>query len=245
MNGQGMQFGAASTNPGFRWVPWVGLVGLVALIAAQVHAVMTSPPEVGMGHLQKILYVHVPIAWMSFIAFFVVFVASIAYLVRGNERRDLLAASAAEVGTVLTALTLALGSIWARPTWGTWWTWDPRLTLEAVLLIIFIGYLALRAFTEDAERRARWSAAVGILGALNVPVVYMSVRWWRTIHQTQSSPDTVDPSYVLGLRTNAIALLVVLIYLIARRYQVALLERKREVIAEEAALTQGGVHVGG
>jgi heme exporter protein C len=231
------------TIPAFSWLPWVGFAGVLGLIGAQVLGVVSSPPEVGMGHLQKILYVHLPVVWMAFIAFFVVFVASVSYLVRGNERHDLLAASAAEVGTVLIGLTLALGSIWAKPTWGVWWTWDPRLTTTAILFVTFVGYLALRAFTEDAARRARWSAAVGILAALNVPIVYMSVRWWRTIHQVQSSPATVDPSYVLSLRTNAIAFLVLLIYFIGRRYQAARLERERERVIEEAALRQGGVHV--
>jgi heme exporter protein C len=189
-----------------------------------------------MGHLQKIMYVHVPSAWNAFLAFFVVFVASVHYLWLKRERSDLLAASAAEVGTVFTALTLVLGSIWGRPTWGVWWTWDPRLTSTAVLLVIFAGYLALRAFADDADRRARWSAAVGILGALNVPIVYMSVKWWRTLHQTQSSPATVDPAYVVGLRANGIAFALLLIYLVRRRYQVAIAERDAERRRDDAAL---------
>jgi heme exporter protein C len=227
----------------FRWLKWVGLVGLLAVVGAELLGVLTSPPDRDMGHLQKIMYVHVPAAWMSFIAFFVVFLSSVAYLIGKDERRDLLAASAAEVGAVFTALTLALGSIWGRPTWGIWWIWDPRLTTTAILLVIYVGYLALRSFTDDPERRARWSAAVGILGFINVPIVYMSVNWWRSIHQTQSSPSTVDSSYVLGLRTNAIAFLIVLIYFIGRRYQAARLEREREHLLEESALGEGGVRV--
>jgi heme exporter protein C len=182
------------------------------------------------------MYVHVPSAWNAFLAFFVVFVASVHYLWLKRERSDLLAASAAEVGTVFTGLTLVLGSIWGRPTWGVWWTWDPRLTSTAVLLIIFAGYLALRAFADDPDRRARWSAAVGILGALNVPIVYMSVKWWRTLHQTQSSPATVDPAYVVGLRANGIAFALLLIYLVRRRYQTAIAERDAERRRDDAAL---------
>jgi heme exporter protein C len=214
----------------------LGPVALAAVATAQALAFTTSPPDRDMGHLQKIMYVHVPAAWSAFICFFVVFVASLHYLWRRRERSDLLAASAAEVGTMFTALTLVLGSIWGRPTWGVWWTWDARLTSTAVLLVIFVGYLALRAFAEDPERRARWSAAVGVLGALNVPIVYMSVKWWRTLHQTQSSPSTVDPAYTLGLRANAIAFVILLIYLIRRRYQTAIAERDAERRRDAAAL---------
>lgn len=227
-----------SDGPGTRFAIF-GLVVLVALVAAQVFGFLTSPPDRDMGHLQKIMYVHVPAAWNAFIAFFVVFVASVAYLWGGNLRRDLLAAAAAEAGAVLTALTLALGSIWGRPTWGVWWTWDPRLTSTAVLLVVFVGYLALRSFIDDPERRARWSAVVGILGFVNVPVVYLSVRWWRTIHQVQSAPSTVDPAYAWGLRLNALAFLLALLYFVALRYRAARLEQRVDELIERKAL--GGV----
>jgi len=219
-----------------------GLV-VVAFLAAQLVAVAISPAEAGMGHLQKIMYVHVPAAWSAFLAFGIVFVMSIAYLMRRRESHDLLAAAAAEVGVVLTGLTLALGSIWGRPTWGVWWTWDPRLTSTAVLFIIFVGYLALRSFVEEPEQRARWAAAVGILGFLNVPIVYMSVRWWRTLHQPSSSPATVDDPYVWGLRMNAVVFVLVMAWLVRRRYQASLLERAVESLEEERALATGGAHV--
>ena len=190
-----------------------------------------------MGDLQKIMYVHVPAAWSAFICFFVVFVASVRYLWRRNERDDLVAAAAAETGAVLTALTLMLGSIWGRPTWGVWWAWDARLTSTAVLLVIYVGYLALRAFADEPEQRARWSAAIGILGALNVPVVYMSVKWWRTLHQLQSTPSTVDPAYAWGLRLNGLAVLAIAITFIMHRYRVALLERAADRAAEREALS--------
>jgi heme exporter protein C len=225
---------AAAQPP--RSTALLGLVAFAAVLTAQALGFVTSPPDRDMGQLQKIMYVHVPSAWNAFLAFFVVFVASAHYLWLKRERSDLLAASAAEVGTVFTALTLILGSIWGRPTWGVWWTWDPRLTSTAVLLVIFAGYLALRAFAEDPDRRARWSAAVGILGALNVPIVYMSVKWWRTLHQTQSSPATVDPAYVVGLRANGIAFALLLIYLVRRRYQTAIAERDAERRRDDAAL---------
>jgi len=219
---------------------WLGVAALIALVGAQAFGLLTSPPDRDMGNLQKIMYVHVPAAWSAFVCFFIVFAASVRYLWRGGERADLIAASAAETGAVLTALTLALGSIWGRPTWGVWWTWDARLTSTAVLLLIYVGYLALRAFTDDPERRARWSAAVGILGALNVPVVYMSVKWWRTLHQLQSTPRTIDPAYAWGLRLNGIAVLLVAVYFISVRYRIARLERAVEQAEERAALQAEG-----
>ena len=221
-----------------RAAVWAVLV-LIAVAAAQAFAVLTSPPDRDMGDLQKIMYVHVPAAWNAFLAFVVVFAGSVMYLWKREERWDLLAGAAAEVAAVLTALTIALGSIWGRPTWGVWWTWDPRLTSTAILLVIIVGYLALRSFVDEPERRARWSAAVGILGSLNVPIVYMSVRWWRTLHQPQSSPSTVDPAYAWGLRLNAIAFLLVMIWLVRARYRAARLERGAERAAAREALGGG------
>jgi heme exporter protein C len=226
-----------------RWLLPFGWFAMLFFVGAQAAALLLSAPDRDMGHLQKIMYVHVPSAWISMIAFLVVFIASALYLVKRDMKYDMLAAAAAEVGVILTALTLALGSIWGRPTWGIWWTWDPRLTTTAILLLIYVGYLALRSFTEDEDRRARWAATVGILGFLNVPIVYMSVRWWRTIHQVQSTPDTVDPFYVLGLRLNAFAFLFLFIFFVGMRYYIARLERARAARVEEAALTEGGVHV--
>jgi len=215
---------------------WLAYISFGALIAAQTYAILTSPPDRDMGHLQKIMYVHVPAAWMTFLSFFIVLVFSVRYLWRRRENDDLLAASAAEVGATFNGLTLVLGMIWGRPAWGVWWVWDARLTSTLVLFLIFVGYLALRAFTDDAQQKARWSAAVGAIGALNVPIVYMSVKWWRTLHQPPSSPSTLDPAYTFGLRINAIAMLLVMIYFIRRRYEIARLERGVEHMAEAAAM---------
>jgi heme exporter protein C len=218
-----------------RW-PWFGAFAFLFLITSQALAIITSPADRDMGDLQKIMYVHVPSAWITMLSFFVVLVYSVRYLWQRRENDDLLAASAAEVGATFNGLTLVLGMLWGRPTWGVWWTWDARLTSTLVLFLIFVGYLSLRAFIDEPVRRAQWSAAVGILGAINVPIVYLSVRWWRTLHQVQSSPSTVDPLYVLFLRANAFAFLFVMIYFIRQRYEAARIDRDAELAAQAVAL---------
>lgn len=210
---------------------------------AQIVAIMMSPPDAAMGHTQKIMYVHVPTAWSAFFAFFLVFVYSVRYLWTGRERLDHMALGAAEVGAALTALTIAQGSIWGRPTWGVWWTWDPRLTTTAILLLIYVGYLALRAFTDDRERGARWAAAVGIFGFINVPIVYMSVRWWRTLHQVQSTTSSVAPSYRIGLLVNVVAITLLTVYFILKRAESARLERAADAALEQRML--GGAAAAG
>lgn len=199
-------------------------------IFAQIWGLFFSPTDSLMGEVQKLMYVHVPAAWNSFIAFFVVFVSSVLYIIRKKMFWDHLAAGAAEVGVVLTALTLSLGSIWGRPTWGVWWTWDARLTTTAILLFLYVGYLVFRGFLTDRDQRAKLSAPLGMLIFLNVPIVYMSVRWWRTLHQVQSSPSTIDPAMVLSLRLNAFAFLFVLILLITYRFR---LNRLREQLEDK------------
>ncbi len=226
-----------------RWLTLFGWGALAFLLLSQVLGVLTSPPDRDMGDLQKIMYVHVPSAFMSLIGYAVIFVFGILYLVKRDLRYDLLAASAAQVGAVFAAATLVTGSIWARPTWNVWWTWDARLTSMAVLFLMYVGYLVLRAFTEDEIRRARWSAAIAGLGFINSGIVYMSVKWWRTIHQMQSTPGTIDPAYVRGFRMNIIAFLFVFAYFVISRYRVARVVRDVEARIEERALAPNAENV--
>lgn len=218
-----------------RWSLF-GWFAVASVIAAQAISIAISAPDRDMGDLQKILYIHVPAAWNMGLCYLAVALYSLRYLWKRNERDDLKAAAAAEVGTVLNGLTLILGMIWGRPTWGVWWAWDARVTSTLIMFLIFAGYLALRSFVDEPERRAQWSAAAGIFGAINYPIVYMSVRWWRTLHQVQSTPGTLDPSYTLSLRLNAFAILFLVIYFIRRRYEAALTERVAEQVLQAAAL---------
>ena len=165
-------------------------LSVVAMIAALYAVFVFAPPERVMGDVQRIMYVHVSLAWLSYLAFFVVFVCSIVYLWRRDERWDAVARASAEVGVVLTTLFIVSGALWGRPVWGTWWTWDPRLTTTAILWFIYVAYLMLRAYVPEVPRAARYAAVLGIVGFLDVPIVHMSVTWWRALHP---EPTVVRP----------------------------------------------------
>lgn len=158
------------------------LLGLIAVLAAAVRALFFTPVEAMQGPAQKIFYLHVPAAWTTFLAYVLVGVCSGLYLWLRDPRLDLYAEASAEVGTVFAMVMLTTGPIWGKPIWGTWWQWDARLTSTLFLFFLFVGYLALRSAVYDPAERARYSAVVGILGALLVPFVHLTVYMFRTIH---------------------------------------------------------------
>ena len=170
----------AATRPNWRGY-LVILTGLFMLSNLYLIS-MVAPTDFVLGHIQRVFYFHVPIAVMSFLAFFLVFVASAIYLVRRGPRWDSLAHSCAEVGLLFVTLALLTGVIWARPVWGTWWTWEPRLTTTLILWLIYVAYLMIRFNAPNSSKGARYSAVVGIVGFVDVPIVYYSVVWWRSIH---------------------------------------------------------------
>ena len=140
------------------------------------------PTERVMGIVQRIFYFHVPLALVGFLSFFIVFIASILYLVKRSEKWDRRAQAAAEVGVVFLTGAIISGAIWAKPVWGTWWTWDPKLTTTFILWVIYIGYLMVRNLAPSRGQAARYSAVIGIIGAIDIPIVYMASEWWRTLH---------------------------------------------------------------
>ena len=206
----------------------LGVAALASLVAGSAIGLFVVPADAAQGNVQRLMYVHVPAAWLAFLAFFVVFLMSVLYLVQRQVRWDRVAAASAEIGVVFTVLTLLLGMMWGKPTWGVWWTWDPRLTTTAILLAIYVGYMALRSFADDADKRARWAAIVGIIGFVNVPIVYMSVTWWRTLHQPPSSPRSVSPDILWTLMLNVAAFSLVYAYLMVRRVRLEKLEGELE-----------------
>ncbi len=175
------------------YVAWAAValsLVLVFFVARKADAAMG-------GELQRIFYFHVPSAWVAYLAFAIVFVASIAYLRTGSSKWDLLAGGAAEIGVVFCTLVLITGPIWAAPVWGTWWQWDARLTSALVLWLTYVGYLFLRVLSTEPARTGRLAAVVGIAGFVNVPIVHFSVQWWRTLHP--SGPTPANPAEASGL----------------------------------------------
>lgn len=161
------------------------IVDILAIIVVPVglwFAFVYAPMEVRMGGIQKIFYFHVASAWIGFFAFFVTFVASVLLLIKKNHLYDEIAEASAGVGVIFCTIVIVTGPLWARPVWGVYWTWDPRLTSTLILWFIYVAYLMLRGFVEDADKRAKFSAALGIIGFIDVPIVFLSIRWWRTIH---------------------------------------------------------------
>lgn len=213
-----------------RWV-WkaVAAIGVAMFLALPYLGLVWVPPEKYMGEVGRILYVHVPQVWMGLLGMTVNFGCSVAFLFRRSFVADSLAEASAEVGVVLGAVGVVLGSIWARPTWGAWWTWDPRLTTAAIMLVIYMGYLTLRRFVEDPEKRATWSAVLGIIAFVDIPVLWFSVRWWKSIHQTQSNPSTVDSAMTMVLRWAATAFLCALFVFVYQRFLLAQAQRAREL----------------
>lgn len=165
-----------------RWNRILIPISAIGIIGGLYMALIFAPTEATMGHVQRIFYFHVPSAWVGFFAFFVTFVASILYLWKADLKWDRLAFSSAEIGVAFMTMAIITGSIWARPVWNTWWTWDPRLTLSAVVWVIYVAYVMLRAAVEEPTRRARFAAVFGIAGFASVPLDFFAIRWWRTIH---------------------------------------------------------------
>jgi heme exporter protein C len=216
-----------------RRVAWVlGWLAVLGLAAGLVMAFGVAPREVTQGNVQRIMYLHVPTVLVAYLAFGVVLVASIVYLWRRDPAADRLAHASAEVGVLFTGLTIAAGAIWGKPTWGTWWTWDARLTTVAILFVMYLGYLLLRGMIEDRERAARYAAVLGIVAALDVPLVHFSVYWWRTLHQPPSllkpGPATVSQSILAALLVNIAAFALLYAYFVAKR--VGVLRREQEVL---------------
>jgi heme exporter protein C len=211
----------------------LGWLAALSVLAGLLMGFGVAPREATQGNVQRIMYLHVPSVWVAYLAFAVVFVASVVYLARRAEGADRVAHASAELGVLFTGITIATGSIWGKPTWGTWWTWDARLTSVAILFVMYLGYLLLRGMIDERERAARYAAVLGVVAALNIPLVHFSVYWWRTLHQPPSlmkpGGSSMPRVIVAALLVNFAAFTLLYLYFLARRVRLLRLE------AEEAS----------
>lgn len=211
--------------------PALGFVAAAAVTAAVVYGLFGVPADANQGDAQRIMYPHVASAWLAYLSFGVTALGGLMWLWKRDLRWDALAVSGAEIGVVFTALAIWGGMMWGRPVWGTFWTWDPRLTTTALLLALYLGYLLLRSLSDDPARRATRAAIAGLVAAVDIPLVHFSTEWWRGLHQNPTflSPQTImDPPAPLLFRLALIGMVVAFTilwgYLMIRRYQLARLE---------------------
>jgi heme exporter protein C len=217
----------------------LGFVALAAVLAAAGFGLFVVPADLNQGDAQRIMYPHVASAWLAYLSFGVTALAGIGWLWRRDLRFDAVAVSSAEIGVMFTAFAIWGGMMWARPVWGTFWQWeDPRLTTTALLLALYVGYLLLRRLSDDPARRATRAAIVGLVAAVDIPIVHFSVIWWRGLHQ---GPTFLDPNkilhpaaplpFVLALVGMVLAFTLTWSWLLIRRYQLARMQATREEAA--------------
>ena len=204
---------------------WLGLLSVGSLSWALYSIFYIAKLDRFQSVPQKIFYIHVPSAWISFFAFFLVFIFSVKYLLTSKTKDDLLANSFAEVGVFFNTLVLITGPIWARPIWGVWWTWDARLTTSLILWLLYVAYLMLRAYIDEFDRRARLSAVLGIFSFLNVPIVHYSVLWWRTLHPApvvirSGGMADLPMSMHIALWSSCLSVLLLFLYLARKRFKI-------------------------
>ena len=209
----------------------VGVVTVVALVALVAFGLWGAPADAVQGDAQRVMYLHVPSAWLAYLAFFVTAVASALFLWPRTRSRtwDRVAGASAELGVMFTGLALALGSIWGKPVWGFWWAWDARLVSTAFLFFLFVGYLALRRIPGDPVGAAKRNAIAALIAFVDVPIVHFCVEWWRTLHQkaTVFNPELspqIEGVMGLTLWIGTLAFTLVYVYLLDRRYRLAVLE---------------------
>ncbi len=223
-----------------RWLVILTALGGLAVMTAALFALWLAPSAVGLTPnetaAQRIIYFHVPAAWLSMLAFGVTMVASIGYLASNKRNWDSLAVSSAELGLVFTLAATASGSVWAKPAWNVWWTWDPRLTTYTIMFLLFVAYFMLRSAMEDPARRARFSSVYAIFAFLSVPITFMSIRWWRTIH-----PVLIDSNDGFGLSSGMMtaffislaAFTLLYVVLLIHRYRLEQMKEQVELLKEQ------------
>lgn len=223
-----------------RLVPWFGwAAGLLAALGLYIGLVV-APTDAQQGEAYRIIFVHVPTAWMSMVVYLAMALWAGIGLAFNSRLASMLACALAPTGALMTFLALWTGALWGKPTWGTWWVWDARLTSELVLLFLYVGFIALHASIEDARRADRAAGLLALVGVVNVPIIYFSVKWWNTLHQGASVSLSKAPSMatpmLAGMLVMALACWMYCIAVALMRLRVILLERERETAWARRAL---------
>jgi heme exporter protein C len=216
----------------------LGAVALLFVIAAAYASFYIAPTERTMGDIQRIFYFHAATAWAGEMVFFVCFLANLLYVWRRDQKYDALGVSCAEVGLACITVVLITGPIWAHPVWGIWWTWDARLTSTFVLWLLYVSYLLLRSLIEETERRALLSALFGIFAFIDVPLVFFSIRWWRTQHPSPvimgGAGSGLDPVMKKVFFFNVLAMHIFALFLVVERYVLERTKHDVESLRREA-----------
>jgi len=227
-------------SPKVRWIGAIsGILGVGLMVMVHWMVFFWVPTERTQGVVQRIFYIHVPAAWVAFMAFGIVAVFSALYLWRKDVRFDMAAYSAAEGGMVYTVIVLLTGPLWGRVAWGAWWVWDPKLTLTLLLWFIYLGYFLVRASTDNSERGKRFAAVLGIVGALDIPLIYFSVVWFRSMHPgpvvMKADGPSIEPEMLAALFTGLGSSTLIFFSLFLFRYR---LERVRWVLVHRQMIAE-------
>ena len=210
------------------------LLSGVSMVGALYLVFLYAPTDRNLGISQRIFYFHVSMAWVGFLAFFWVLVGSVGYLWKRSQKMDRLAYSSAEIGVVFTTLMLITGVLWAKPAWGVWWTWDPKLTTSLILWLLYVAYLMLRAYSPRGDQGARFAAVLGIIGFVDVPIIYLSVVWWRTVHPPvvlgPVAEGSLEPSMRMVLMACTVAFTLLFAYLLMDRQALRRSEEEVEAV---------------
>ncbi|MEM6638860.1 MAG: heme ABC transporter permease [Pseudomonadota bacterium] len=215
-----------------RYAPWLGAVALLLIGWGTWGGLVSSPPDYQMGDGVRIMFVHVPSAWLSMMAYTLMAVAAGIGLIWRIKLAYAVAASCAPIGAAFTFLTLASGSLWGKPMWGTWWEWDARMTSELLLLFLFLGYMGLRNSFTERDQADRVSGMLAVVGVVNVPIIHFSVEWWNTLHQpasvTRLDQPAIDPSMLVPLLVMTLGFTCFFAWALLTRTQGEILLRARQ-----------------
>lgn len=212
-------------------IPWMGAVTLLCLLAGLYLGLWVAPPDYQQGQSYRIMFVHVPAAWMSMFVYVFMAVLSGIHLIWNMKLADVMVRSSATLGATFTALALATGSLWGKPMWGAWWVWDARLTSELILLFLYLGYMALVSAIEDHRTAARAGGILVLVGVVNIPIIHYSVEWWNTLHQgptvTKFDKPSIHPSMLWPLLLMAVAFQLYYFTVVLMNARLELLEREK------------------